>query len=65
MLEIREYCYKIECKSGKRKVVADHLSRPDRVIQGCEDGKWLGKSKEEIKGMQRAEARWQEMAVFL
>ncbi len=24
-----------------------------------------GKSKEEIKGMQRAEARWQEMAVFL
>ncbi len=46
-------------------MVADQLSRPVRVIQGCEDGKCLGKSKEEIKGMQRAEARWQEMAVFL
>ncbi len=65
VLEMREYCYKIEYKSGKRNVVADQLSRPVRVIQGCEDGKWLGKSKEETKGMQRAVARWQEMAVFL
>ncbi len=62
---MREYCYKIEYKSGKSNVVADQLSRPVRVIQGCEDGKWLGKSKEEIKVMQRAETRWQEMAVFL
>ncbi len=46
-------------------MVADQLSRPVRVIQGCEDGEWLGKSKEEIKVMQRAEARWQEMAAFL
>ncbi len=57
ILEMRDYCYKIECKAGKRNVVADQLSRPVRVIQGCEDGEWLGKSKEEIKVMQRAEAR--------
>ncbi len=62
---MREYSYKIEYKSGKKNVVADKLSRPVRVIQGCEDGKWLGKSKEEIKGMQREEARWQEMIVYL
>ncbi len=61
---MREYSYKIEYKSGKRNVVADQLSRPVRVIQGCEDRKWLGKSKEEIKRMQRAEARWQEMVVY-
>ncbi len=50
VLEMREYSYKIEYKSGKRNVVADQLSRPVRVIQGCENGKWLDKSKEEIKG---------------
>ncbi len=65
VFEMREYCYKIEYKSGKRNVVADQLSRPVRVIHGCKDGRWLRKSKEEVKGMQRAEARWQEMAVFL
>ncbi len=42
MLEMRDYCYKIEYKSGKRNVVADKLSRPVRVIQGSEDGEWLG-----------------------
>ncbi len=65
VLEMRDYWYKIEYKAGKRNVVADQLSRPVRVKQGCEDGEWLGKSKEEIKAMQRAEARWREMAAFL
>ncbi len=62
---MRDYCYKIEYKAGKRNVVADQLSRPVRVIQGREDGEWLGKSKEEIKVMQRAEARWREMVEYL
>ncbi len=65
ILEMRDYCYKIEYKEGKRNVVADQLSRPVRVIQGCEGGKWLGKNKEEIKVMERAEARWQEIAAIL
>ncbi len=62
---MRDYRYKIEYKSGKRDVVADQLSRPVRVIQGSEVGEWLGKSREEIKVMQRAEARWREMVDYL
>ncbi len=62
---MRDYCYKIEYKAGKRNMVADQLSRPGRVIQGHEDGECLGKSKEDIKGMQRAEARWREMVGYL
>ncbi len=62
---MRDYRYKVEYKPGKRNVVADQLSKPVRVIQGSEDGEWLGKSKEEIKVMQRAEARWREMVDYL
>ncbi len=62
---LRDYYYKIEYKAGKRNVVADQLSRPVRVIQGREDVEWLGKSKEEIKVMQRAEARWREMVEYI
>ncbi len=65
ILEMCDYCYKIDYKAGKRNVVADQLSRPVRVIQGREDGEWLGKSKEEVKVMQRAEAMWREMAEYL
>ncbi len=32
ILEMPDYCYKIEYKAGKRNVVADQLSRPVRVI---------------------------------
>ncbi len=62
---MRHYSYKVEYKSGKRNVVADQLSRPARVIQGSEDGEWLGKSIEEMKVMQRAEARRREMVDYL
>ncbi len=48
MLEMREYRFRIEYKKGKNNVVADQLSRLVRVIQGSEDGTWLGKSREEI-----------------
>ncbi len=66
MLEIRDYRYKIEYKSGKRNVVSDQLSRPVRVIQGSEDGEWLGKSREEMnaesgskmEGYGRLSRRW-------
>ncbi len=48
MLEMREYRFRVEYKKRKTNVVADQLSRPVRVIQGSEDGTWLGKSREEI-----------------
>ncbi len=54
ILEMRDYCYKIEDKAGKRNVVVDQLSRPVRITQCCEDGNWQGKSKGDIKVMQRA-----------
>ncbi len=51
MLEMRDYRFKVEYKMEKNNVVADQLSRPVRVIQGSEDGTWLGKSRYEIQEM--------------
>ncbi len=65
MLEMRDYRFKIEYKMGKKNIVADQLSRPVRLIQGDNCGNWLGKTKEEIKEMQRAEPRWREMVEYL
>ncbi len=46
-------------------MVADQLSRPVRIIMEEETLSWLGRSKEEIRTIQRAEPRWQEMIAFL
>ncbi len=62
---MRDYHYKVEFKPGKKNVVADQLSRPVRIIREEETLSWLGRSKEEIMEMQRAEPRWQEMIQFL
>ncbi len=62
---MRDLRYKIEYKMGKKNVVADQLSRPVRLVQGEYDENWLGKSKEDIKGMQRAEPRWRDMIEFI
>ncbi len=50
---------------GKNNVVADQLSRPVRIIQGSDNRTWLGKSKDEIKEMQRDEPRWREMVEYV
>ncbi len=55
MLEMRDYRFRVEYKKGKNNVVADQLSRPGGVIQGSEDGTWLGKRRDEIQGLQREE----------
>ncbi len=55
---MRDYHYKVEFKQGKKNVVADQLSRPVRIIKEEETLNWLGRSKEEIRMMQRAEPRW-------
>ncbi len=62
---MREYRFRVEYKKGKNSVVADQRSRPVRVIQGSEDGTWLGKSREEIQALQGEEPRWREMAEYL
>ncbi len=54
---MRDYRFRVEYKKGKNNVVADQLSRPVRVIQGSEDGTWLGKSREEIQALQGEEPR--------
>ncbi len=64
-LEMRDYHYKVEFKPGKKNVVADQLSRPVRIIREEETLSWLGRSKEEIREMQRTEPRWQEMIRYL
>ncbi len=61
---MRDYSYKVEYKSGKKNVVVDLLSRPIRLIQN-EGQQWLGKSKEELKELQRSEGRWREMIEYL
>ncbi len=62
---MRDYRFRVVCKTGKNNVVADQLSRPVRVIQGSEDGTWLGKSEDEIQELQREEPRWREMVEYL
>ncbi len=62
---MRDYRFRVEYKQGKNNVVADQLSRPVRVIQGSEDGTWLGKSREEIQVLQREEPRWREMVIYI
>ncbi len=62
---MRDYRFKVEYKLVKNNVVADQLSRPVKVIQGIEDGTWLGKSRDEIQEMQRGEPRWKEMINYL
>ncbi len=64
ILEMKDYQYQIEYKQGRKNVVADHLSRPVRVIQNNEE-QWLGKSKEEVIEMQGRERRWNEVAEYL
>ncbi len=65
ILEMRDYHYKVEFKQRKKNVVADQLSRPVRIFREEKTLSWLGRSKEEIRGMQRAEPRWKEMVEFL
>ncbi len=62
---MRDHRFKIEYKMGRKNGVADQLSRPVRMIQEDNVERWLGKSKEELKEMQRNEPRWREMIDYL
>ncbi len=43
--------------------MADQLSRPVRVL--CEGERWLGKIKDELVELERAELRWKDMIEYL
>ncbi len=58
ILEMREYQYRIKYIKGTQNVVADTLSRPIMVIESSNEGTWLGKSREEMRNLQREEERW-------
>ncbi len=67
ILEIRDYHFSIDYKSGKKNVVADQLSCPVRPIRpwGDQDELFLGKTREEFSQMQMQEPRWREMRQYL
>ncbi len=65
ILEMRDYRYNIEYRADRKNAVADQLSRPVRIIRCQLEERWLGKTKEEFKQMQRDEHKWQEMIYYL
>lgn len=67
ILEMREYHYRIEYKSGKKNLVADQLSRPVRPVQvwNDADAQFLGKGRNEFAQLQDSEPRWREMKDYL
>ncbi len=62
---MQEYQYTIRYIKGKNNVVAESLSRPILVIQPSSEAVWLGKSREEIRTIQREEERWKDLMDYL
>ncbi len=62
---MREYQYTIRYIKGKKNVVAESLPRPILVIQPSSEAMWLGKSREEIKTLQREKERWKDLMDYL
>ncbi len=62
---MRDYNYNIEYRADRKNTVADHLSRPVRIIRCKLEERWLGKTKDELKQMQRDECKWNEVITYL
>ncbi len=62
---MREYNYKIQYVKGKDHFVADHLSRPVRVIVRSPEATLLGLDRETSQARQREETVWEELAEYL
>ncbi len=62
---MRDHIYNIEHRAGRKNEVADHLSRPVRVLRYHLEEHWLGKAKEEFKQVQRDEPKWRKMVEYL
>ncbi len=67
ILEMRDYQFSIDYKSGKKNVVADQLSRPVGPVRpwGDQNELFLGKTREEFSQLQMQEPRWREMRQYL
>ncbi len=46
-------------------MVADHLSRPVKIIRHDLEKQWLGKTRDEIRDLQRNELLWRELIEYL
>ncbi len=62
---MREYNYDIQYVKGKDNFVADHLSRPVRVIVHSPEATWLGLDRENFQTRQIEETVWEELAEHL
>ncbi len=65
ILEMREYNYDIQYVKGKDNFVADHLSRPVRVIIRSPEATWLGLDRENFQARQKEESVWEELTEYL
>ena len=65
ILELREYNFNIQYVKGKFNHVADNLSRPVLVTYPNQQNLMLGKTPEEMRNLQLAEARWADMIDYL
>ncbi len=62
---MREFTYQIQYVKGKYNFVADNLSRPVLITYQRPETTLLGKTKEEMRALQVAEAKWGEMIEYL
>lgn len=65
ILELREYNYEIQYLKGKDNFVADHLSRPLRIIVRPPEASWFGLDKQKFMVQQREETVWGELVSYL
>ncbi len=65
ILEMREYNYDIQYVEGKDNFIADHLSRPVRVIICAPEATWLGLDRETFQVRQKEESVWEELIEYL
>ncbi len=64
ILEMREYNYFIQYVKGKDNFVADHLSRPVRMIVRLPEATWLALDRENFQVRQKEESMWEELTEY-
>ncbi len=62
---MRDYNYDIQYAKDKDNFVADHLSRPVRVIIRSPEARWLSLDRENFQARQNEESIWEELAKYL
>ncbi len=65
LLEMREYNCESKYSKGRDNFVANHLSRPVRIIVRPPEVFWLGSDKPEFMSKQREETVWGELITYL